>query len=46
MGLKVRSLVRLFPSLNRFAYYAYVVLARKEKETPADYIPFKKTYTL
>lgn len=43
---KFRYLVRLFPALNRFTYYAYVVLASKEKETPEDYIPFKKTYTL
>jgi len=46
MSPKFRYFVRLFPALNRFTYYAYVVLARKEKETLADYIPFKKTYTL
>jgi SAM-dependent methyltransferase len=43
---KLRFLVRLFPVLNRFTYYAYVVLARKDKETSADYIPFKKSYTV
>lgn len=47
MTPKVRYLVRLFPSLNRFAYCTYVVLARTGKEGPIpDYIPFKKTYTL
>ncbi|MDY7006341.1 MAG: class I SAM-dependent methyltransferase [Cyanobacteriota bacterium] len=41
-------LVRLFPSLKRFGFYAYVVLAQKETDISDldDYIPFEKTYTL
>lgn len=46
MRRKIRYLTRIFPSLKRFVYFGYIVLARKEKETSMDYMPFEKTYTL
>jgi SAM-dependent methyltransferase len=47
MRRKIRYFLRIFPSLKRFVYFGYIVLARKDNETSIpDYMPFEKTYTL